>query len=242
MQRSVSEGRVDEPRIRYSVDQFTGTNANLEISFGPSSLIRPLAEVACHQERLLADTRVKEDAPVQYVDIESDFNCDFHRLDALEQKACLQPEPVPQCYSPGQSLAHTLMFNEKSNGIVYNSVRSQDGTCIVCFRPVLVYPIRRGARLQLEVQPGGPQRWSESSARSISRYSLARECVMSTPYLSDFVGYTVLQMDNLRPFSSRYSFRGAVCLPGPAPRPPRFSQFLHHFAKGAFDVSRSKNS
>jgi hypothetical protein len=96
------------------------------------------------------------------VDLESDFNCDFHALDVLEQKACLQPEPVPQCYGPSQSLAHTLMFNEQSNGIVYNSVRSQDGTYGVCFRPVLVYPIRRGARLQLEVQPGSPQRWSES--------------------------------------------------------------------------------
>jgi hypothetical protein len=119
------------------------------------------SEVAYHQQRLLTDARVMEDAPVPYVDLESDFNCDFHRLDALEHKACLQPEPVPQCYGPGQTLAHTLMFNEQSNGIAYNSVRSQNGTCIVCFRPVLVYPIRRGARLQLEMQIGRPWRWSE---------------------------------------------------------------------------------
>jgi hypothetical protein len=46
-------------------------------------------EVGYHQQRLLSETRVKEDKPVAYVDLESSFNCDFHRLDALEQKACL---------------------------------------------------------------------------------------------------------------------------------------------------------
>jgi hypothetical protein len=120
------------------------------------------SEVAYHQQRLLAETRVKEDAPVQYVNLESDFNCDFHLLDALEQKICLQPEPVPQCYGPGQSLARTLMFNERSNGIVYKSVRSQNGTCVVCFRPVLVYPIRRGARLVLTLRKGDLSMWSNS--------------------------------------------------------------------------------
>lgn len=120
------------------------------------------SEVAYHQQRLLAETRVKEDAPVQYVNLESDFNCDFHLLDALEQKTCLQTEPVPQCYGPGQSLARTLMFNERSNGIVYKSVRSQNGTCVVCFRPVLVYPIRRGARLVLTLRKGDLSMWSNS--------------------------------------------------------------------------------
>jgi hypothetical protein len=119
-------------------------------------------KVGYHQQQLLSETRLKEDKPVEYVDLESRYDCDFHRLDALEQKSCLEPEPVPQCYAPGQSLARTLMFNERSNGIVYKSVRSRGGTCVVCFRPVLVYPIRRGARRVLTLEKSGLMLWSEA--------------------------------------------------------------------------------
>jgi hypothetical protein len=64
---------------------------------------------------------------VDYVDLESDFDCDFHIWILLEKEACLRPEPIPECYAPGQSLARTLMFNERSNGIVYGSTRVRSG-------------------------------------------------------------------------------------------------------------------
>jgi hypothetical protein len=38
-----------------------------------------------------------------------------------------------------------------SNGIVYPSVRRDGGTCVVCFRPALVYHVRRAARLELRL-------------------------------------------------------------------------------------------
>jgi RES domain len=128
-------------------------------------------EVSYHQFRLHRETRFRGPWPVfiEYVDLESDFNCDFHRLDPLEQETCLQPEPIPQCYGPGQSLARTLMFNERSNGIVYKSVRTQGGPfCVVCFRPVLVYPIRHGPRQNFEMREGNLWFWSESDTISVN--------------------------------------------------------------------------
>ena len=42
---------------------------------------------------------------VEYVDLESDFDSDFHHLDPLEKETCLRPEAIPECYAPGQNLA-----------------------------------------------------------------------------------------------------------------------------------------
>jgi hypothetical protein len=117
-------------------------------------------EVAYHQLRLKWETRYRDPMVAEYVDLESDFDCDFHHLDPLEEQTCLRPEPIPECYAPGQRLARTLMFNERSNGVVYKSVRAQgDQFCVVCFRPVLVYPIRRDGRLELEIREGNLCLW-----------------------------------------------------------------------------------
>jgi RES domain len=128
-------------------------------------------EVSYHQLRLHRETRYRGPWPVfiEYADLESDFNCDFHRLDPLEQEACLQSEPIPQSYESGQRLVRTLMFNERSNGIVYKSVRTQGGQlCVVCFRPVLVYPIRQSARQNFEMRDDNLWLWSESDTISVN--------------------------------------------------------------------------
>jgi hypothetical protein len=39
-----------------------------------------------------------------------------------------------------------------SNGIAYPSVRLSGGTCVVCFRPALVYHVRRASRLEFRLQ------------------------------------------------------------------------------------------
>ena len=60
----------------------------------------------------------------------------------------LQPESVPACYAPSQSLARDLL-QQRSNGMVYPSVRRAGYLCVVCFRPALVYNPRRDSRLEL---------------------------------------------------------------------------------------------
>lgn len=112
-----------------------------------------IAEVTFHKRRFLADGRIQGRHAFDYTDFLADFSGEFHRLDAAEQESCLQPGPVPQCYSASQALANKLLF-EGSNGIVYPSVRWHSGTCIACFRPALVFHPRHGQKCRLRVQAG----------------------------------------------------------------------------------------
>jgi hypothetical protein len=115
-----------------------------------------LDEVAYHKARRLADIVVPElpdnvpDSETStYDDWLADFHAEFHILEPSEQYAnCLVPEPVPQCYAESQRLARALI-RQQSNGILYPSVRRKSGTCLVCFRPALVYQPRRGRRYEI---------------------------------------------------------------------------------------------
>lgn len=109
-----------------------------------------IAEVAFHKRRFLQDGRIEGRYSFDYIDFLADFSGEFHRLETAELKSCLQPEPVPQCYSASQALANKLLF-EGSNGIVYPSARRYSGTCIACFRPALVFHPRRGQKYRLNI-------------------------------------------------------------------------------------------
>jgi hypothetical protein len=100
-------------------------------------------EVAFHKRRFLKESRISERISFDYADFLADFSGQFHFLDDSERDQCLQPNPVPQCYGPSQALANSLLYTG-SSGIVYPSVRRSGGTCIVCFRPALVFHPRRG--------------------------------------------------------------------------------------------------
>ena len=102
-----------------------------------------IAEVRYHKQRFLKETRAEGQFTFEYADYTAEFSDDFHFLDGDEQRACLQPEPIPQCYDPSQAMAGRLL-HAGSNGIVYPSVRRQGGTCIACFRPALVSHPRKG--------------------------------------------------------------------------------------------------
>lgn len=112
-----------------------------------------VAEVAFHKRRFLSEGRIEGQHTFDYLDFLADFSGGFHTLENDERKNCLQPDPVPECYGTSQALANKLLF-EGSNGIVYQSVRRNSGTCIACFRPALVFHPRRGKQHRLTIQAG----------------------------------------------------------------------------------------
>lgn len=115
-----------------------------------------IAEVTYHKARHLAEIVVPDlpgnrpDKDVStYDDWLADFHSTFHALEpASSFSEYLQAEPVPMCYAASQQLARRLL-EERSNGIIYPSVRRKGATCLVCFRPALVYNPRRGKRFEI---------------------------------------------------------------------------------------------
>jgi hypothetical protein len=88
----------------------------------------------------------------------ADFRAEFHDLRGEKMRgekmkeeyaACLDPDS----YAASQAFAAQLL-QMGSAGIVYPSVRRRGGTCIVCFRPVLVIHARKGNAYTF-VFPGG---------------------------------------------------------------------------------------
>lgn len=109
------------------------------------------AEVAYHRRQWLQETHWEEREVAGYVDYLADFNADFHDIRGLKKhEECLSPVS----YAASQALAREL-FNSGSSGIVYPSVRRPDGTCIACFRPVLVTNVRTGSTFTFDFPEGG---------------------------------------------------------------------------------------
>jgi RES domain len=100
-------------------------------------------EVAYHRQLWLQETKWEEEDTADYLDFLADFRTEFHDLrDAARSKeyvACLSPTS----YVASQALAAELL-ELGSAGIVYPSVRRNGGTCIACFRPVLVTNVHKG--------------------------------------------------------------------------------------------------
>jgi hypothetical protein len=97
------------------------------------------AEVAFHKWVELIETDWKEETAT-YVQYLADFSADFHDLrKARGFGDCLQPDS----YVVSQGLAESLL-KQGSLGVVYPSVRRSNGTCLACFRPVLVGNVRQG--------------------------------------------------------------------------------------------------
>ncbi|MFP5229214.1 MAG: RES family NAD+ phosphorylase [Acidobacteriota bacterium] len=100
-----------------------------------------------------------------------DYLADFYaEFEVLPEKRShefaeyLKPGPIPACYAKSQRLASKLI-DEGSNGILYPSVRRSRGTCVVCFRPALVYHVRRDARLEFRLRAG--RRFADSQVREV---------------------------------------------------------------------------
>jgi RES domain-containing protein len=116
-----------------------------------------IAEVAYHMIEQLKEIAWKEEEVFTCDDYLADFAAEFHDLrgDRPAFRGYLKPGPLPQCYSDSQRLAAGLLMSG-SNGIVYPSVRRRGGTCVVCFRPALVYHVRRAARLEFRLNAETP--------------------------------------------------------------------------------------
>lgn len=141
--------------------------------YAAGDLETSIAEVAYHKARRLAEIVVPElprqqpDREVsEYDDWLADFHAALHTLEPVEAYAdCLQPEPVPQCYVASQRLARQLL-DQRSNGLIYPSVRRKGGLCVACFRPPLVYRPRQGGRYELQLRlDGGAYKTTVRSVR-----------------------------------------------------------------------------
>lgn len=120
-----------------------------------------VAEVGFHRARQLANIDWREEERATYDDYLADFTTEFHDLRGADGegagrqfKKFLKLGPVPTCYAESQQLARQLLAR-KSNGLIYPSVRNPGGTCVACFRPALVYHVRRDARIELRIQVEG---------------------------------------------------------------------------------------
>jgi hypothetical protein len=120
------------------------------------------AEVAFHKWVELVEVNWLEES-VSYDEFFADFSAEFHDLRGGGGfKSCLDPES----YVASQSLAATLLQAD-SLGVVYPSVRRPGGTCVACFRPVLVMNVRKGATYRFA--------WSGSPAPAIEKIAPAPE-------------------------------------------------------------------
>ena len=119
---------------RFASDERNAWYAGFEIETSQS-------EVGFHKQLWLAEVGWLEEEIDDYADYLADFHADFHDLrNTTEYQACLTASTN---YGASRALAAELLL-AASAGIVYPSVRREDGTCIVCFRPVLVTNVRCG--------------------------------------------------------------------------------------------------
>jgi hypothetical protein len=102
-------------------------------------------EIAYRMQRWLRETSWDEEETADYLDYLADFRAEFHdlRVDGFGGSAEFADALSPVSYAASQALAAQLL-ELGSAGIVYPSVRRATGTCIACFRPVLVTNVRKG--------------------------------------------------------------------------------------------------
>jgi hypothetical protein len=106
------------------------------------------AEAAYHRQLWLRETAWEEEEVSDYVDYLADLRAEFHDITAAGE---YQDWLSRDSYAASQALAAELL-RLGSAGVVYPSVRRSGGTCIACFRPVLVGNVRVGGRFRFEFE------------------------------------------------------------------------------------------
>jgi len=115
-----------------------------------------LTEVSFHISREL-EAIARFENVTDYAELIADFIGLFHDLrDAqFTEDPSLSADPAI-AYPAGQTLSRWLRKEKDSPGLIYPSVRSKGGTCIVAFHPSLVQNLRQGSIWRLEWQ-GSPE-------------------------------------------------------------------------------------
>jgi RES domain-containing protein len=111
-----------------------------------------LAEVSFHLTRELEAINRFENV-TDYAELISDFVGHFYdiRGDAFSNDDSLNSDPAI-AYPAGQALARWLRKEKDSPGLIYPSVRSSGGICLVALHPSLVQNLRQGGTWRLEWQ------------------------------------------------------------------------------------------
>jgi hypothetical protein len=105
-------------------------------------------EVAFHKAEELREINWQEKETFIYADFLADFRGVFHDIrDDSRFAKCLDPDS----YDASQRLAWELL-DMGSAGVVYPIVRKKEGTCVACFRPVLVNNVRKGDQVSVEFE------------------------------------------------------------------------------------------
>lgn len=110
-------------------------------TWGDARVETAQSEVAWHLTRELRATGVFENVTA-YRELNASFATGLHDLNGAECDAELDPEPATG-YPAGQRLASQLMA-ERSNGVLFPSVRRAGGLCLAAFRPHLIQNVRQG--------------------------------------------------------------------------------------------------
>ncbi len=121
-------------------------------AWGESAIDSALSEVCWHLGTELSNTGIFENV-TDYGELLAGFTADFHDLRTFDKEPFLGKDPQIS-YQHGQSLAKGLR-SLGSAGILYPSIRHNDGNCLTAFRPNLVQNIRRGNSWRVSWN-GGP--------------------------------------------------------------------------------------
>ncbi len=110
-------------------------------TYGETAAETAQAEVGYHLTRELDATGIYENITA-YRELLAGFTTRFHDIRQQSEENYLHPDP--DCaYPVGQELARGL-FAAGSNGLLYPSVRHEEGHCLAAFRPHLVQNVRQG--------------------------------------------------------------------------------------------------
>lgn len=102
-------------------------------------------EVAYHKSQELKEIDWQEKETFTYVDFMADFRAEFHDLRGGRGFGKYLD---PDSYAASQRLAAGLL-DKGSEGVIYPSVRHEEGTCIACFRPALVNNVRKSSEVSI---------------------------------------------------------------------------------------------
>ncbi|MBL4790745.1 MAG: RES family NAD+ phosphorylase [Kordiimonadaceae bacterium] len=106
-----------------------------------------IVEVSFHHWKNLQDAGFEHDT-VTKDEYLATFDGRYHDMRELTDHKALHPD-VDQAYPHGQILAQSILA-EDGLGIIFNSLRHQGGTNMVCFHPSLVNRVVKGQSLTFE--------------------------------------------------------------------------------------------